>query len=237
VNSFAIVPARKGSKRILSKNTRLLHGVPLFERTLRNLIDSNVFSEIFITSNDEQIHNISEKFGVRHDFYRDEFLCDDFTPTQPVIQDAITKYKISDPHSLVCVVYPTSVLYNHVLLSRSFEVATKLTFLEMLQTVGRYSHPIERAFSRSEDGTLSALFPEFANTRTQDLASKYFDAGQGYWATQETWLSDSKNWKRSSFVLLEHEYQDLDNEEDWKMLEIKCASKFIGAEACKKSDS
>lgn len=226
MRNLAIIPARKGSKRVKGKNTRELFGIPLFERTVINLIGSGIFDEIFVSTNDEKIHAISEKYQIRHDLERDERLCDDHTSTKTVIEDAIIKYGIKENSDLVCVVYPTSIFFDESMIRNCAVRALKLKTPEFLQSVVQYSHPIQRAFAINPKGYLAQLNPEYMLSRTQDLPAHYFDAGQFYWANVETWISSTDNWSRVPFVIDDIDCQDLDSENDWKVMEMKFKSKY-----------
>lgn len=58
---IAIIPARKGSKRIKGKNKVLLNGKPLVEYTIEAAVDSNIFGIIFVSSDDYDILDIAVK--------------------------------------------------------------------------------------------------------------------------------------------------------------------------------
>ena len=84
-DSIAIIPARRGSKRIPRKNIKLFCGVPMIQRTIMLLLSSNIFRGVYVTTDDPEISDISVKSGAMVPFERDRKLADDFTPTVPVI--------------------------------------------------------------------------------------------------------------------------------------------------------
>ena len=64
-------------------------------------------------------------------------------------------------------------------------------------------------------------WPEFSQTRSQDLPPAYHDAGQWYWFRPDL-LTDSLYAPSSAAIFIsEMEAQDIDNESDWKLAEIK----------------
>ena len=64
-------------------------------------------------------------------------------------------------------------------------------------------------------------WPEYSHTRSQDLPAVYHDAGQWYWLRPEL-ISNSLYSDNSKVIILsEMEVQDIDNESDWKMAEVK----------------
>ena len=60
-----IIPARKGSKRIKNKNTRLLNGKPLIEWTIAAAKKSKFVNEIYITTNDEKVKIIAKNNKIK----------------------------------------------------------------------------------------------------------------------------------------------------------------------------
>ena len=91
----------------------------------------------------------------------------------------------------------------------------------MFQVV-RYSTSIQRAL-KIEAGFLRMIQPENMNFRSQDLMPAYHDSGQFYWFNVQRFLA-------CKGLFMEHtvpievsdlEVQDIDNEEDWKIAEMK----------------
>ena len=74
-----------------------------------------------------------------------------------------------------------------------------------------------------EDGYVKLNWPEYMNTRSQDLAPAFHDAGQFYFFKVSDFLATKKLFtdKTIGFEMPESEVQDIDNEEDWKLAEIK----------------
>ena len=55
---FAIIPARKGSKRLKNKNRLLFYGVPIFVHSVEVARASGLFDNIFVSTDDPKIPNI-----------------------------------------------------------------------------------------------------------------------------------------------------------------------------------
>ena len=79
-NAIAIIPARGGSKRIPRKNVKPFCGIPMVERTIKFLKQSNLFDSIYVSTDDTEISKVSTKAGAIVPFQRDKG-ADDFTPT------------------------------------------------------------------------------------------------------------------------------------------------------------
>jgi pseudaminic acid cytidylyltransferase len=220
INNTAIIPARGGSKRIPRKNLIPILGVPIIARTIENIRSSGVFAEIIVSTEDQEIAEIATSYGARAEYKRPQNLSDDFTTTKPVVIDAIETYGISDPQTLVCVVYATSMLIKPAQYSNSSLMANDLLHGEQLLAVKRFTHPVERSFRNSPQGGLEYRWPEFSEKRTQDLPVSFYDCGQFYWARQSTWLSSSPLIRRYGFTIANFDAIDLDEVSDLKDLEI-----------------
>ena len=62
---LAMIPARMGSKRIPRKNIRYIDGKPLLLRAIELAQQSGAFSEVWVTSSDTILRDITEQFKAR----------------------------------------------------------------------------------------------------------------------------------------------------------------------------
>ena len=71
LKSFGLIIARRGSTRLVGKNTRPLAGRPLFRWTLDAALESGVLDHILVSTDDDAIlddrHPSLTKIGVNHD--------------------------------------------------------------------------------------------------------------------------------------------------------------------------
>jgi len=67
---IAIIPARGGSKRVLRKNIRLLAGLPLIEYSIRSALKAISISRVIVSTDDQQIAEISRNLGAEVPFTR-----------------------------------------------------------------------------------------------------------------------------------------------------------------------
>ena len=90
---ICIIPARGGSKGVKRKNIRPLGGKPLIAYTLESAINSNLFQDVIVTTEDEEIANISKNFGANVPFIRPQELATDLTTTEEVLIHTINELK------------------------------------------------------------------------------------------------------------------------------------------------
>lgn len=87
---LAIVPARKGSKRLPDKNIKELYGKPLVSYTIDEALKSKYIDKIVVNTNDKRIIDILEKYKEYKTkkiiiINRPDDLAKDDVPTQPVL--------------------------------------------------------------------------------------------------------------------------------------------------------
>lgn len=62
---LVVIPARGGSKGILKKNIKILHGKPLIQYTVEAAQDSMYVDDIIVSTDDEEIQKVSESLGIK----------------------------------------------------------------------------------------------------------------------------------------------------------------------------
>ena len=217
---LAIIPARGGSKRIPRKNIKDFHGKPIIAYSIETAIKSGLFDEVMVSTDDVEIKNISLELGAKVPFLRSENTSNDTATTLEVIREVLESYKKEDrTFDEVCCIYPTAPLM------KSSHLTAGLDLLEneiaSVFPVVPFSFPILRSLKVDEDNFVSMNWPEYSHTRSQDLPAAYHDAGQWYWLRPEL-ISNSLYSDNSKVIILsEMEVQDIDNESDWKMAEVK----------------
>lgn len=222
IKSIAIITARGGSKRIPRKNIKSFLGHPIIKYSIDAAIQSKCFDEVMVSTDDREIAGISERLGARIPFMRSETTSSDFATTADVIEEVLLEYKkMGKTFDYCCCLYPTAPFVSPERLRKGFEILT-LKNADSVLPVVRFSYPIQRAL-KIENGHLLMIWPENLNKRSQDLTPAYHDTGQFYWLKVESFLKQKKLYAESStpIEIPESETQDIDNEEDWKIAEMK----------------
>ncbi|EQA6175174.1 cytidylyltransferase domain-containing protein, partial [Campylobacter coli] len=76
MKNLCIIPARGGSKRIPRKNIIDFLGKPLIAYSIENALNSGIFDEVVLSSDDEEIIEVALKYGAKAPFMRDKNLSD-----------------------------------------------------------------------------------------------------------------------------------------------------------------
>ena len=220
--NIIIIPARGGSKRIPRKNIKEFKGKPIIERTINSVKDLNCFNKIVVSTDDNEIASISMASGAEVPFRRPKNLAGDFISTREVILHAIQWLESKDLKlDYVCCLYPTCPLLESKYLVESLKLLSKCKSNVYVFSAGVYSHPIQRAFYIDENEMSKMFFPENNLKRTQDLDTAYYDLGQFYIASSQTWKNKKNIFEGSKpFIIPRWEAIDIDTNDDWKMAEL-----------------
>ena len=227
MSSIAVIPARGGSKRIPRKNVKLLNGKPAIAYSIELALSIGRFSRVIVSTDDPQIAAISVEYGAEVPFVRSPNLSDDFTITVDVVADAIKQIQgLGDKFNYVCCIYPVTPLLMANRVEQALELLESGNWDYVFPAI-EFSSPIERGFKKSSSGLIEFGFPEFANTRTQDIDKTFHDAGQFYFGRVEAWLGKKPvlNGNSTFIQLHKNEVLDIDNIEDWKLAELLYAQR------------
>ncbi|WP_236181630.1 MULTISPECIES: pseudaminic acid cytidylyltransferase [Pseudomonas] len=229
MNNVAIIPARGGSKRIPRKNLAPFDGVPMIVRSIRTALDSGLFEQVVVSTDDAEIADVARANGAHVPFIRPAELADDFTGTAAVIVHALQQLPAFE---YACCVYATAPLLQARFLRQGFELLKRHPDKSFAFSVTDFGFPVQRALTLDGQGGLTALYPEFRNTRSQDLPAAFQDAGQFYWGRSEAWLGGEVLYSPVSLPVILPRYlvQDIDTVEDWKRAEYLYAALKAGGE-------
>ncbi len=222
MRALAIITARGGSKRIPRKNIKEFLGFPIIKYSIEAALSSGCFEEIMVSTDDHEIAEVAVKYRASVPFYRSEKTSDDFAMTADVIYEVLDEYKKQgNEFDLVCCIYPTAPFITKEKLKKGYDLLIE-TGADSAIPVVKYGYPIQRSL-KIEDGYLKMIWPENINKRSQDLMPAYHDTGQFYWLNVRSFLEHKMLFAKRTvpIEIPESEVQDIDNEEDWKIAEMK----------------
>lgn len=222
MSTVAIIPARAGSKRIPGKNVRSFLGEPILSRVVHHALAAGVFSEVMVSTDADEIAEVARTAGAHVPFLRSSVNATDHASTLDVLLEVFGSYEAQGKSfERFCCLYPTSVLVTpHTLKAASDLFVEKDA--DFMIAVTRYSHPPERALI-IEQGVLTLKEPQHYAKRTQDFVASFHDAGQFYFGKvselkkhRSFWSERTLPWELGPF-----EAQDIDQESDWQLAELK----------------
>ena len=221
--NLCIIPARGGSKRIPRKNIKDFLGKPIIAYSIEAALRSELFDEVMVSTDDGEIAEIAKKFGAKIPFMRTDKNADDYATTADVLIEVLNEYeKKGEKFDFACCVYPTAPLIKLEDLKKGFDLIKNNEYDSVFSAV-EFSFPIWRGLRKSSEEKFEMVWPEYLNSRSQDLETVYHDAGQWYWFKPEKLAVSQKltGSNSSCFILPNTQVQDIDNEVDWRLAELK----------------
>ena len=211
---IAIIPARKGSKRIPEKNIKLFYGKPIIYYAIKKAKESGLFSKILVTTDSKKIANISKKFGASVEFIRPKYLSNDKVGTMEVISHAVNYLKKNNFfYNYVCCIYPTTPLINLKRFKDCYKILKSGKF-HYIFPVSKYHKTNNTYLLLNKNRTIKKKIKKEKN----NLPSQFYnDTGQYYWGKFNSWLKREKLFTSKSRVisLSKNDFVDVNTPEDW----------------------
>lgn len=218
----AIITARGGSKRIPRKNIREFLGKPIIAYSIEAALSSQLFDEVMVSTEDDEIAEIGQRYGAAVPFRRSQKTADDYSTTVDVLLEVLEEYKMQGKDFAVgCCIYPTAPFVTAEKLQSGLEHLLEQNF-DIVFPVVKFGFPIMRALKLS-NRHVTPQFQDMYLKRSQDLPESYHDAGQFYWFQVQR-LLEAKSLvteNTGAIVVSENSVQDIDTLEDWEIAEIK----------------
>ena len=223
MKKLAIITARGGSKRIPHKNIKNFCGKPIIAYSIQAALESKLFDEVMVSTDDEMIASIAKDYGASVPFMRSAENANDFATTRDVLDEVMKTYKEQGiTFDYMCCIYPTAPFVTAKKLEEAFALLRSAK-TEQVVPVVKFSFPPQRCYVIDEENNLRYKWPENQPKRSQDLEPFYHDAGQFYFYDANVFyqLKNTVDLITKALVLPDLEVQDIDNEEDWAIAEMK----------------
>lgn len=222
MKTVAIITARGGSKRIPRKNIKEFCGKPILAYSIEAAIHSGVFDTVMVSTDDEEIAAIARQYGAEVPFFRSEKTANDYASTNDVLLEVLEEYERRGEHyDMACCIYPTAPFLTGEKLKNAVE-KLQLSDADTLIPVVAFSYPPQRAMIVKEE-RLVFEYPQYLDSRSQDLEPHYHDVGQFYVFKTAAFQKNRKLMTGNilPLVVSELEVQDIDNMTDWEIAELK----------------
>ena len=211
MKTVAIITARGGSKRIPRKNIKEFCGKPILAYSIEAALKSGLFDTVMVSTDDEEIAEIGKKYGAEVPFYRSEKTANDFATTNDVLLEVLEEYENRGQRfDVACCIYPTAPFIT----AEKIKDATEKLMdsdADTLIPVVSFSYPPQRAMV-IENGRLVFKYPQYIDSRSQDLEKHYHDVGQFYVFRTEAFKVNKKLMLGNilPYEISEMEVQDID---------------------------
>lgn len=222
MKSVCIIPARGGSKRIPGKNIREFCGKPMIGWPVTAALKAGIFDHVIVSTDDPQIAEIARSFGATTPFMRPAELADDMTGIRAPVQHMVKELEATGYQpDLVCCLYATAPFVRAEDLLRGRDALLE-SDADLAFSVTSFSFPIQRALKINVEGRIEMFYPQYQQTRSQDLEHSYHDAAQFYWGRREPYMKGVSFYSPAAIpvILPRYRVQDIDTPEDWETAEL-----------------
>lgn len=220
--AIAIITARGGSKRIPKKNCKEFCGKPILAYSIQAALRSGLFDTVMVSTDSQEIAEIAIEYGAEVPFMRSDQTSDDYATTADVLKEVLNEYqKRGKQFEQMACIYPTAPFVTEKKLQDAMALLKKEQAIMVLPVVA-FSYPPQRGYV-IRDQYLEMKWKENYKKRSQDLERFYHDAGQFYFYQVEAFRRFDGQITEgiSPIIVNELEVQDIDNETDWKLAELK----------------
>ena len=171
---LALIPARGGSKRLPRKNILDFCGKPLIAWTIEAALKSKYVDHVVVSTDDNDISNISSQYGADVPFIRPNNISLDHSNLVEVVEHALKKLEESGCHyEYVILLQPTSPFRTSKHIDAAVELLVKKNSSAIISVTKAINNPLW-ANTIPENGSMDNFIQEnIKNKRSQDLPIFY----------------------------------------------------------------
>ena len=226
---LAFIPARGGSKGLPRKNIKPLLGKPLIAWTVEQAKNSKYIDKVVVSTDDEEIAEISKKYGAEVPFLRPKELARDDSPTIDAIIHAINWFEErGEFFDILILLQPTSPLRTTEDIDNAIELFLNNKDALSLISVKENEHPPFWSLE-IENKFLKPLFgEEYFKKRRQELPKSYMPNGAIFISYVDI-LKKYKTFytpKTIAYIMPPERSIDIDNEFDFLLAEFILKNKM-----------
>lgn len=221
---LAVIPARKGSKRLPKKNTMSLAGKPLISYTIEAAINSQFVDNVVVSTDCEDIAKVAIDSGASVPFMRPSTLADDTSTSIDVVINVVEELeKIGSAYDVVILLQPTSPLRCAADIDGAFSLFDKNN-ADAVVSVCEVEHPPLWTNTLPENMSLDGfLSSDVLNKRSQDLPP-YFRINGAIYIIRNKKLKEGKtffpNQKSYAYIMQVERSVDIDTLTDFKFAQL-----------------
>ena len=219
---ICFIPARKGSKGVPGKNKLIIEGKRLFEYTVETAISVDLFNQIVLSSDDEEIleYKCNDKRLLIQK--RDSKLSQDTTPINSVVENYVLEnLKSFDKNDIFVLLQPTSPIRNKKDIEKAVNFLKNNYQVDSVFSISRSFDLVPARLYKSSKNSdnfhwIESLQPETESKRRQDLPAYYFRTGSIYAVRLEALIKEKTfiTKKKVGLISSENIFLNIDTELD-----------------------
>ncbi len=217
MKNLAIIPARSGSKGVPDKNIRELNDKPLLAYSIESAINSEIFSEVMVSTDSEKYADIAKKYGASVPFLRSDENSNDTADSWSVVKEVVREYeKVGEKYDTICLLQPTSPFRNASDIVESYKLYEEKASVAVI-SVCEMEHTPLWSNTLPEDNSLNGFIKRKSGGRRQDSDKYYRLNGAIYIVSTAELFRDTYFYREGSYayVMPNERSIDIDTEMDF----------------------
>ena len=148
----ALIPARSGSKRVDDKNIKPLGGHPMIAFTIAAALQSDIFSDVIVSTDSEMYADIAKHYGARVPFLRPIEIASEISPDiEWVVHSLMQLKEMGNDYDCFSILRPTSPFRKPETIRRAWDQFKKENNADSLRAVEKCSqHPAKMWFIKNK---------------------------------------------------------------------------------------
>ncbi len=221
---LAIIPARRGSKRLPRKNVLDLCGKPLIAWSIEAGLKSKYIDKVVVSSDDTEILNISNDLKVQA-IKRPNELASDTSTSFEAVKHSIDNL---ESYEYILLLQPTSPLRNESHIDKAIEILVEKNADAVISVCEMNHNPL---WSNTLDDSLSMegfIKGDLLNKRSQDLKKYYRLNGAIYLCKTDKLLKEKSFFLKNNifaYVMNSNSSVDIDRKEDFELASLYLSQK------------
>ena len=178
---LALIPARAGSKRLVDKNIKPLHGKPLLAWTVEFACQQPELSDVLVSTDSESIAVIARQYGAQVPWLRPEPLASDTASSVAVIQHALEAQSAAGEHyDYLVLLQATTPFRDARMLREALQRCMAADGAPVWAFAAAQTHP-QWCYQSADGGHFRPyIAAELEVSRSQDLPAAYQASGSFY---------------------------------------------------------
>lgn len=223
--TVAIIPARGGSKRIPKKNIVDFLGEPMISKTIKAALDSDCFEKVIVSTDSQEIADISMEYGAEVPFLRTECSDDISNVSEVIIHVLRILEEKGEVYENVVSLMPNCPLRDSNDIRKMFSVFEEGSS-DFLLSAFSYGYTNPWWAHLKSGNTYKPLFPEQIQERSQDLEELLCPSG-AIWIANVKKLYEAGSFYGKGYLFHELSYFSAVDIDDFGDLELAKAFSLV----------
>mgnify|MGYP001376072611 CR=1 FL=1 len=186
---LAVIPARKGSKRLPGKNTRMLAGKAHIQRTIEAAQDSKYIDTIVVSSDDDFVLSLASKQSVET-IRRPEVLANDTAGSADVLLHVVDN--VTKSFDYVILLQPTSPLRTAEDIDNAIELLIEKKASSVISVCEAEHSPLWANTLPADRSLKGFIRDDIVGKRSQDLDRYYRLNGAIYIVERQAFINEKE---------------------------------------------